>query len=192
MTAPVFPDPPLAADGIVLRLVEDGDIPWITEACNDPDITRFIEGIPSPYTEADARSFVERVRSRWEAGTRAAFVIADDADQGLGIVTLHFDANDPTLAGVGYWLRPEGRGRGAATAAVQLVAGWAFEAIGIQRLHLTTAPGNLASQRVAERAGFVFEGRLRGWMPTADGRRRDSLMFSLLPSDRVGTSPPVS
>lgn len=112
-------------------------------------------------------------------------MIADDADRGLGVITLHFSANDPTLAGVGYWLRPEGRGRGAATAAVRLLAGWAFEALSIQRLHLTTAIDNLASQRVAERAGFTLEGRLRGWMPTAEGRRRDSLMFSLLPSDRA-------
>ena len=57
--------PALAADGIVLRVIEDGDIPWIANACNDPDIPRFIEGMPSPYTEADARSFVERVRSGW-------------------------------------------------------------------------------------------------------------------------------
>jgi RimJ/RimL family protein N-acetyltransferase len=188
MTAPAFPDPPLAAEGIVLRRVEDGDISWITEACNDPDITRFIEGMPSPYMEADARSFLERVRSGWEAGSRAAFVIADDAARGLGVITLHFDANDSTLSEVGYWLRPEGRGRGAATAAVRLVAGWAFEVMSIQRLQLTTAPGNIASQRVADRTGFTFEGRLRGWRPVADGRRRDSLMFSLLPSDRTGAS----
>jgi RimJ/RimL family protein N-acetyltransferase len=34
---------------------------------------------------------------------------------------------------------------------------------------------------VAERAGFTREGMLRAWLPTANGRR-DSVMFSLLPS----------
>lgn len=72
-----------------------------------------------------------------------------------------------------------------ATTAVRLVSGWAFEKLGINRLNLITAPENLASQRVAERAGFTREGLLRAWMPTSDGRR-DSVMFSLLPDDKVG------
>jgi RimJ/RimL family protein N-acetyltransferase len=83
---------------------------------------------------------------------------------------------------VGYWLRPEARGRGAATIAVRLVARWAFATLGIQRLSLTTAPENVPSRRVAERAGFTAEGLLRSWLPTTRGRR-DCLMFSLLPAD---------
>jgi RimJ/RimL family protein N-acetyltransferase len=95
---------------------------------------------------------------------------------------VHLSANDRGRAGVGYWLRPEGRGRGAATEALRLVSRWAFEALGIERLNLITDPENTASQRVAERAGFVREGVLRAWHPTRTGRR-DSVMFSLLRSD---------
>ena len=74
------------------------------------------------------------------------------------------------------------RSRGAATIALRLVSRWAFERNGIHRLQLTTAPANMASQRVAERAGFTREGYLRAWMPMSGGRR-DSLMFSPLPTD---------
>jgi RimJ/RimL family protein N-acetyltransferase len=105
----------------------------------------------------------------------------------LGLVELHVAAHDPGLASVSYWLRAEARGRGAATLAVQLVARWAFDDLGIQRLQLTTAPGNAASQRVAERAGFIREGLLRRWMPTSNGRR-DRVMFSLLPADLADES----
>jgi len=52
--------------------------------------------------------------------------------------------------------------------AVRLVAGWAFGALGIERLNLLTMPGNAPSQRVAERAGFSREGLLRAWVPTGD------------------------
>ena len=97
------------------------------------------------------------------------------------MISLHLFAGDPGLAEVGYWLRREARGHGAATTAVRLVAGWAFGELGIGRLNLQTAPENLASQRVAERAGFTREGLLRAWLPTATGRR-DSVMFSLLPT----------
>jgi RimJ/RimL family protein N-acetyltransferase len=63
---------------------------------------------------------------------------------------------------------------------VRLVAGRAFGELGIGRLNRQTAPENLASQRVAERAGFTREGLLRAWLPTPEDRR-DSVMFSLLP-----------
>jgi len=96
------------------------------------------------------------------------------------MIELHLFAGDPGLAEVGYWLRREARGHGAATTAVRLVAAWAFGELGIRRLNLQTAPENLASQRVAGRAGFTREGVLRAWLPTPDGRR-DSVMFSLLP-----------
>jgi RimJ/RimL family protein N-acetyltransferase len=176
------PDPALGGDGVVLRLPNDDDAAWITSACNDPEIARFI-GLPTPYTEADARSFLARVDRGWTSETEAVFVVegANDGEP-LGLVELHLTTGDPALASLGYWVRAEVRGRGVATLAVLLVAHWAFDELGVYRLELTTAPDNVASQRVAERAGFTREGMLRGWMATPSGRR-DSVMFSLLASD---------
>ena len=48
----------------------------------------------------------------------------------------------------------------------------------MQRLELTTAPDNVASQRVAERVGFTREGVLRGLVATEKNGRRDNVMFS--------------
>jgi len=177
-----FPDPPLAEGGVVLRRMEDDDIGWITVACGDRELSRYVPAIPYPYLEADARAFAEHAARGWMEGGQAVFVIAQaPGRQGLGMISLHLFATDPGLAEVGYWLRREARGHGAATTAVRLVAGWAFGELGIRRLNLQTAPENLASQRVAERAGFTREGLLRAWLPTANGRR-DSVMFSLLPT----------
>jgi RimJ/RimL family protein N-acetyltransferase len=182
------PDPLLAADGIVLRVPNDGDAGWITRACNDSEISRFVVGMPSPYTEADAHQFLERVKAGWEAGTKAVFVIQGAAaGDPLGLVELHLRSDDRTLGSIGYWVCAEARGRGAATIGAQLVSRWAFHDLEMQRLQLTTAPDNAASQRVAERAGFRREGLLRGWTPTPNGRR-DSLMFSLLPTDLEETN----
>src|SRR5262245_39862477 len=166
----IAPDPRLAADGVVLRVPGDGDASWITEAWNDPDIPEFIVGMPPPR--------------RWASSTDAEFVIADAAHaEPLGLISLRIAERDPGLAAVGYWLRPEARGRGAATVAVQLIARWAFDELGVQRLELTTAPENVASRRVAERAGFTREGVLRGLQATKNDGRRDSVMFSLLSAD---------
>ena len=176
-----FPDPPLAAAGIVLRHLNCGDIPWITAACSDGELSHYIPVIPYPYSQADARFFLDHAAQSWATGTGATYVIADVASNvGLGTIGLHLDPQDAGLAEVGYWLCRAARGQGAATAAVRLVSAWAFEKLGIQRLNLVTAPENAPSQRVAERAGFMREGLLRAWSPTPAGRR-DSVMFSLLP-----------
>lgn len=178
-----FPDPPLAAAGIALRLPGADDVPWITAACSDRELSRYIPGIPYPYSQSDGRAFIEHVGQGWAEGTSAAFVIADAATgYGRGTIGLHLYPADAELAEVGYWLCREARGRGAATIAVRLVSGWAFAQLGIRRLNLITAPENAASQHVAERAGFTREGLLRAWLPTAAGRR-DSVMYSLLPND---------
>lgn len=177
------PDPPLAGEGIVLRLLTAGDLGWVTDACSDRELSRYIPSIPYPYTAADAQIFAEQAKRGWANGTSAPFVIAQaDNGSGLGMIALSFEGGDPGMAEVGYWLRREARGRGLATIAVGLISSWAFGKLRIERLSLTTQPENEPSQRVAERAGFTCEGLLRAWLPSADGRR-DSLMFSLLPGD---------
>ena len=166
----IAPDPPLSAGDVVLRVPDDDDASWITEACRDPDIAEFIVGTPPPR--------------RWASSTDVELVIADAAHaEPLGLISLRIAEQDPGLAAVGYWLRPEARGRGAATVAVQLIARWVFDELDVQRLELTTAPENVASQRVAERVGFTREGVLRGLVATKNDGRRDSVMFSLLPAD---------
>jgi RimJ/RimL family protein N-acetyltransferase len=77
------------------------------------------------------------------------------------------------------------RGRGVCTRALRLLAGWAFQELDLRRLELVTDPDNLASQRVAEKAGFRREGVLRAYLIDRDGSFRDAVMFSLLPGDLV-------
>jgi RimJ/RimL family protein N-acetyltransferase len=59
---------------------------------------------------------------------------------------------------------------------------WAFEALGLKRIELWTVPGNVASEHVAQRAGFKREGVLRSYAEIR-GRRTDAVMHSLLPVD---------
>jgi RimJ/RimL family protein N-acetyltransferase len=80
---------------------------------------------------------------------------------------------------VGYWLAPEGRGRGAMTRALQLLVRYAFDELGVERLELYTLLENDASQRVAERAGFTRAGISAGHIESRDGSRYDAVVFRL-------------
>ena len=57
---------------------------------------------------------------------------------------------------------------------------WAFEAVGIARVIAGTAPGNVGSQRVLERAGFEREGYQRARLPGPGGSRIDDVLFALV------------
>jgi RimJ/RimL family protein N-acetyltransferase len=83
------------------------------------------------------------------------------------------------VAETGYWLGPAARGRGYATEAVRAVARHAF-GLGLTRIELLAAVGNVASQRVAERAGFTREGVLREARPLPGGKKADMVRFRLL------------
>lgn len=98
----VFPEPALAADGIILRRPVPGDVAWIVAACNDRELSRYIPGSPYPYSDSDARTFIEQAARSWADESSATFVIARPGGGGLGTIGLHLSAGDPGLAEVGY------------------------------------------------------------------------------------------
>ena len=85
-------------------------------------------------------------------------------------------------AEVGYWVDPMARGRGVATDAVRAVCRWAFTVLGAELIEWHCEAGNLASRRVAEKAGFLIEGQLRKRL-LRRGMRVDAWVGSLLNSE---------
>jgi len=168
---------------MMLRPSTDHDVADIRAVYSEPDIRHWMgwDGEPPP-DDAEARANIERAANAWREGSWAVFRIADRAtDRVVGGVNLRFADNE--VAEVSYFLRQSARGRGWATRAVLLVSRWAFDDLGVERIELRAHPDNEASRRVAERAGFVFEGTERASRSWPDGTRFDSLLFSLIRSD---------
>jgi RimJ/RimL family protein N-acetyltransferase len=76
-------------------------------------------------------------------------------------------------------VRGDERGKGYATEALVAASRWALATGGIQRAWLTANTDNLASVRVAEKAGFTREGTLRRAGLETDGLH-DLALFALL------------
>jgi len=165
---------------VVLRGWRLEDVPAVTAACQDEDIARWLALVPRPYTEADARFYIEQCNAA--ADDRRPFAIADASTAEL-VGAIDMRISHLKTGHVGYWVAPQARGRGVASDALAALSRWAFESLGLGRMELLTDPENVASQRVAEKAGFQREGVLRATLPERDGGRRDGVMFSLLPSD---------
>jgi RimJ/RimL family protein N-acetyltransferase/nitrite reductase/ring-hydroxylating ferredoxin subunit len=177
------PNPPLSDGVVTLRPFKAEDAAAITVACQDPEIQRWVPILPVPYTENDARGFIILTLQAWHDGTGYEFAIADAAtDRYLGSCGLHRDHGGSRLA-VGYLVAPEARGRGTATRALRLLTRWAGDQLPGERFALWTLPGNVASQSVAQKAGFRYEGLARNWELDRDERPIDAVMFSMTPED---------
>ena len=150
---------PRLTDGVVeLRPPVEEDAEAIVAACQDPDIGRFTL-VPVPYGPGHAAEWIGAAPDQWRSGTTRPMVVLDAVTgELLGSCGLT-DVGDER-AEIGYWVKREARGRGVASRAVRLVTEWALAEAGLCRVELLTDVGNLASQRVAEKAGYTREGEV--------------------------------
>lgn len=179
------PHPPLSDGVVTLRPWTDEDVDAVADSCRDPEIARWIDEVPAPYTRRDARAYIAAARRGWKDGSLWAFAITDAASGDvLGSCGVGWQDRPNAVAEIGYWVRSGARRRGVATRAVQLASGWVFDECGVQRLQLRADVLNHASQRVAERAGFQREGVLRSIRYSRRQERRvDFVLYSLLRDD---------
>jgi len=136
----------LRGDGILLRPPLADDVDAIVAACSDAEIVRFIPMMPAPYERSDAEWWIDQSERAWQNGDACTFAIVDPGlAQLVGAIEFR-----PADGSIGYWVAHSARGRGMATRALRLICEWRSE----RPLQLVTHPTNLASQRVAEKAGF--------------------------------------
>lgn len=178
-----WPDPPLTDGRLLLERFGQGDLPALVEACNDAEVHRWLH-LPEPYTARDGQEFLTHVRRAAVSGAELVHAVRDGGGGLLGAVSLHLAEPRPGEAEVGYWVAAPARRSGVASAAVRLLAVWAFTHLPLRRIEILVDPANTASRGVAERAGAAPEGVRRAGIDRR-GQRFDPLVYALLPADLV-------
>jgi RimJ/RimL family protein N-acetyltransferase len=143
-------------DGVVtLRPFTLDDVSAVTAACQDPEINRWTASIPWPYEEEHARGWITNHHALWERGGGAELAMTAASDGrllgSLGLVPIDWDRR---VVSAGYWVVASERGRSVATRALHLGTNWALGTLGLAAVELVTMVGNVASERVAQKAGF--------------------------------------
>jgi RimJ/RimL family protein N-acetyltransferase len=143
---------PLTAGSFTLRLPARDDVVWLCDSCRDPEVLRWTR-LPEPYLPRHAIEFVAAAAQRAAQGSDVSLLIElTDSGELLGACGLmNIGAR---RAEIGYWLAPDGRGRGAAVAAVDRLITLAHE-LGVTVLEADVMVGNVRSELVLERCGFV-------------------------------------
>jgi ribosomal-protein-serine acetyltransferase len=85
-------------------------------------------------------------------------------------------------ASMGYYIAENCQGQGLASSSVRAVLGHCFDKLGLNRIELQCTSTNLASQQVAKRLGFTWEGMLRQ-AELLDGEYVDLFVYGLLRED---------
>ena len=145
---------------IKLRKWVPEDAPALAALCSAVNRQYLSGRLPDPYTEADAKWWLDMVRK--QEGKEGIFrvILADSAIIGSISVERKADvyARD---AEIGYMLLEAFRGRGIMPRAAAEICGAAFEALDLLRITGLVYAPNTASRRVLEKSGFVQEGLLR-------------------------------
>lgn len=169
---------PIEGKKIYLRQVRPSDVDegyfaWL----HDEEVTKYLEVRLRPPTREGLLSYVRSMR---ESGDTIFLAIVDrDTNRHVGNIKLgpinlfHRTADIGLLIGEkGFW------GRGIATEAVRLVAGYAWQTLDLQKLTASCYGTNQGSVRAFQKAGFSREGVRRAQF-LSEGRRVDQILMGL-------------
>ena len=182
---PMFDE--LQGERVVVRPYREEDAQTLFEAVNESR-----EHIRPWLPFADAHQTVEESRD-WIIHQQANFLLRNDialclldktSDKFVGGIGLHSRDWKARSFEIGYWLRVSATGHGYVTEAVKMLTDYAFTHLTANRIMIRCDARNTQSAAVAQRLGFVLEGRLRNDGVDTSGNLRNTLVFSLIPGDK--------
>lgn len=163
-----------------LRPLAAHDFEELQAVAFDPDLWKFT------LTRGDDRislaAYIAAAMQGREQQQRYPFLIVDKHTNQVAGSTSYYNINleDGRLS-VGYtWVGTAFQRSGLNRAVKQLLFRHAFDVLGCERVELETDAHNLKSQAAMQRMGATQEGTLRSHRYTQAGRRRDTVIFSIL------------
>lgn len=162
-----------------LRMWRGRDADQVAAAAADPQIANWNPMRPPAADEWCA------ARADWSHGAHASWAVVDiDADaRVLGSVSLFQIDRDQRGCEVGFWVAPDARRRGVATAGLRLATDYAFTELQLRRVTLFHAVENPGSCGAAAAAGYPLEGVHRQSYRYGDGVWHDEHSHARLASD---------
>ncbi|WP_187264094.1 GNAT family N-acetyltransferase [Pontibacter beigongshangensis] len=165
---------------VLLRALQPTDAPGLMAIVLDDRIWQFTTSRIADAAELD--QWLAAALTAREQQQRYTFVIVDKASGAIAGSTAFGNISVPdrrleigwTWLGQGFW------GSGLNKACKYLLLSYAFEVLQYERVELKTDVLNLRSRKAMCKLGATEEGVLRSHTLMHDGRRRDTIYYSLL------------
>ncbi|WP_161890565.1 GNAT family N-acetyltransferase [Pontibacter russatus] len=172
---------PLLQDArVLLRPFRQEDIPALAAIALEEEIWRYMPTRISNAQELEA--WVQTVTEGYRLGSRYTFMIEDKATGRLAGSTSYGNISEPDKRlEIGWtWLSREYRGSGLNRHCKFLLLRHAFGELQMERVELKGDALNTRSRRAMLKIGATEEGILRSHTLMHDGRRRDTVYYSIL------------
>ncbi len=153
---------PLRTERLLIRPAGPDDADALADRRSDPAVAEY-QSWAAPFSLEQARQLLEETgdHSGPQSNSWWMATVTNPADDTiLGDLAVHLSSEART-AEIGYTFSSRFWGRGYAVEAVEALVEWLFKSHGVTRIQATVHPDNVASALVAERNGFIFEGRTR-------------------------------
>lgn len=159
-----------------IRPFRKSDTARLAKYANNWNISRYLsDQFPYPYSEEDAKTFIERV-SKYDPLRSMAITVNDEVVGGIGIHPQ--DDIHRKNAELGYWVAEPFWGKGIMSKAIGYMLSYGFENFEIERIFARTFADNAASQKVLTRNGLKQEAHLVKTLFKAD-ELHDELIFGI-------------
>lgn len=190
----------LSGRHVTLRPLDAGDAGALLDAAGDGALWNMtLTVVPGPATVA---AYLDTALRGRESGTVMPFAIVRNADGAVVGSTRYWkiDRANRKLEIGHTWLAQSAQRTAINTEAKYLLLAHAFETMGCIRVQFQTDELNVRSRAAIERIGGVQEGILRNERIMPDGRRRNTVRFSIVDDEwpavkarleeRLGMRPP--
>jgi ribosomal-protein-serine acetyltransferase len=153
----------VVSNEILLERISIGDAGTIFSAIdqNRSHLGRWLPFVDSTKTVSDTEAFIRTVVSSRDETKNEVYTIWFKGDF-AGLIGFHNTDKVNEKTELGYWLIGSMTGKGIIFRSCRAFIGLAFGNMGMNRVTIRSAAGNLASEKVATRLGFTFEGIERG------------------------------
>ncbi|MBP6878459.1 MAG: GNAT family N-acetyltransferase [Phenylobacterium sp.] len=149
-------------------------------AGEDAEMLLRFEAPHAPTLDQTRAAIGRWIAARLAGGPMFAYAVRDAAGELVGGCELRLAA--PDSADVSYWVFPAFRGRGYARRALTLLCQAAAKLDDVRWAEAHIDADNLASRRVAERAGFVETGVVKDQAPSGELVPRVLYTLALTPA----------
>jgi RimJ/RimL family protein N-acetyltransferase len=163
-----------------LRPLEAADFAALKPVAFDPALWQFT--LRACHTPVELAGYLQEALQGREKGQRYPFVIIDRQTGQLAGSTSYYNVHpDEFRLSIGYtWVGREYQRSGLNRACKHLLLNHAFGELACERVELETDARNWKSREAMARMGATEEGVLRSHRITQGGRRRDTVIFSIL------------
>lgn len=172
---------------LLLRSWRSEDVGDLTEGLNNINVSKWLAGVPYPYTENHASYFIEYAKGRDEGSNIFLAIVLKETGKVIGGTDISIISRKDGIGGGGIWLNEEYHGNGYGTEAFGAKIKYAFDVLGLRRMENGYFPGNKGSWKMQEKLGYRYEGlRRKRLLCPATNEYMDECMTGLLKEEFVG------